>query len=94
MEEESEKENENLNIQVHQDTLMEAVEKEGIIVYKKFDEDQRNVALTNGEAAYFALLASDMLELADKYKRDIDEIHKIFFEVSCDREKLIKILEG
>jgi hypothetical protein len=29
-----------------------------------------------------------------KYKRDIDEIHKLFFEVSGDREKLIRLLEG
>ena len=35
-----------------------------------------------------------MMQLAAKYKRDVDEIHKLFFEVSCDREKLVKILEG
>lgn len=50
--------------------------------------------MTNGQEAYFALLAQDLLDLADKYKRDIDEVHKIFFEVSCQRDKLIKVLEG
>jgi len=35
-----------------------------------------------------------MLSLAEKYKRDIEEVHKIFFELSCDRDKLIKYLEG
>jgi hypothetical protein len=35
-----------------------------------------------------------MLEIADKYKRDVEEVHKIFFEVSCQKDKLIKVLEG
>lgn len=35
-----------------------------------------------------------MLEIASKYKRDVEEVHKIFFEVSCQKDKLIKILEG
>ena len=52
------------------------------------------MAVTEGEAGFFALLAADMLELAEKYKRDVDQVHRIFFEVSCDREKLVKILEG
>ena len=52
------------------------------------------MAVTEGEAGFFALLAADMLELAEKYKRDVDQVHRMFFEVSCDREKLVKILEG
>ena len=52
------------------------------------------MAVTEGEVAFFALLASDMLDLAEKYKRDVDDVHRLFFEVSCDREKLIKLLEG
>jgi hypothetical protein len=35
-----------------------------------------------------------MLDLADKYRRDVDEVHKIFFEVSCDRDRLVRILEA
>ena len=50
--------------------------------------------MSEGEVAYFALLASDMLELAEKYKRDVDDVHHMFFEVSCDREKLIRLLDG
>ena len=50
--------------------------------------------MTDGEVAFFALLASDMLDLAEKYKRDVDDVHRLFFEVSCDREKLVKLLEG
>jgi hypothetical protein len=50
--------------------------------------------VTDGEEGFFALLASDMLDLAEKYKRDVDDVHRLFFEVSCDREKLVKLLEG
>lgn len=50
--------------------------------------------ITDGEVAFFALLAQDMLDLAEKYKRDVDEVHKLFFEVSCDRDKLVKLLDG
>jgi len=35
-----------------------------------------------------------MLDLAEKYKRDVDELHRLFFEVSCDREKLVRLLDG
>lgn len=35
-----------------------------------------------------------MLELAEKYKRDVDEVHRLFFQVSCDRDRLIRHLEG
>ena len=66
----------------------------GIVIYRKDDEDKREVKVTKGEAAYFALLASDMLDLAEKYKRDVDDVHRLFFEVSCDRDKLVKILSG
>ena len=64
------------------------------MVFKRDDEEKRQVNVTNGEDAFFALLASDMLDLAEKYKRDVDELHRLFFEVSCDREKLIRLLDG
>lgn len=35
-----------------------------------------------------------MIELSEKYKRNVDEVHELFFKVSCDRDKLIKVLEG
>lgn len=75
-------------------TLLETVQNEGLIVYKRDDEEKRQIAVTDGEVAFFALLASDMLDLAEKYKRDVDDVHRLFFEVSCDREKLVKLLEG
>lgn len=39
--------------------------------------------MTEGKEMYFALLAQDLMSIADKYKRDIDDVHKKFFEVSC-----------
>ena len=35
-----------------------------------------------------------MLSLADKFSKDVDEVHKLFFQVSCDRERLVKYLQG
>jgi len=83
-----------MNVQINQRELKQAFERENLVVVKRFGEDRRVNQTTDLEEIYFALLAQDMMQLAAKYKRDIDEIHKIFFEVSCDREKLIKILEG
>ena len=55
--------------------LMEAVQKEGIVVYKRNDEEKREVHLSSGEDAFFALLATDMLDLAEKYRRNVDDVH-------------------
>ena len=74
--------------------LLDTVEKEGIVVFKNNGESKEQVQLVTGQEAYFALLAQDMLTLADKYKRDVDQLHKLFFQLCCDREKLINLLEG
>lgn len=74
--------------------LVDAVAAEGLVVYRRDDQEKREVAVTEGEVAFFALLAADMLDLAEKYKRDVDDVHRLFFEVSCDRDKLVKLLEG
>ena len=82
------------DLPVSSQDLLDAVNQEGLIVFRRDDEEKRQVAVTESEAAFFALLAADMLELAEKYKRDVDQVHRLFFEVSCDRERLVKILEG
>ena len=56
-------------------------------------EDQQELQLSSGQEAYFALLAQDMLTIAATYGRDIHEVHKIFYEVSCDRDRLIMFLK-
>lgn len=42
----------------------------------------------------FAMIAQDMMMIADKFEKDIDEVHKLFYQLSCNREKLIKYLQG
>eukprot|EP00347_Sterkiella_histriomuscorum_P007498 403348691 len=84
---------ENDQFMLNKDELVDAIQQEQIIVFKK-EEEKRQVQLTSGKEMYFALLAQDLMSLAEKYKRDIDEVHKIFFEVSCQRDQLVKILEG
>ena len=74
--------------------LLSLVESEGLIAFRRDDQEKRQVAITEGESAFFALLAADMLEIAEKYKRDVDEIHRMFFEVNCDRERLVRMLES
>lgn len=74
--------------------MEEAFQRENLVVYKKVDYEKREVKASTGEEAYFALLASDMLNLAEKYKRNVEDIHSIFFEVNCERDMLIKCLEG
>jgi hypothetical protein len=90
---------ENCSKIMNSDELMEAVDREGILVFKNGnygddDLEKRQVKVTNGLDAYFVMLASDMLSLAEKYKRDIEEVHKMFYQLNCDREKLVKCLEG
>ncbi len=50
--------------------------------------------LHTGQEAYFALLAREMLEVADKYGKDVHQIHKIFYGVSCDYDRLIRFLDA
>ena len=35
-----------------------------------------------------------MLVIAEKYKKPVDDIHRIFFEVGCDTAQLIESLQG
>lgn len=78
-------------VELKRDELFDEVKAQGIKVTDAASNDE--VELTTAQEAYFALLTADMQGLADKYKRDVEDIHKIFFQVSCDREKLHKILE-
>jgi hypothetical protein len=38
--------------------------------------------------AFFALIAIKMMNLSQKYHRKLDELHDIFYSVSCDWERL------
>ena len=51
------------------------------------------VPILTGQEAYFALLAQDMCNIASYYGKSLTDVHKIFYEVSCNREKLIQVLK-
>ena len=68
------------------------VDKKGIVVEDKHTE--KPVEIKTGQEAYFALLAHDMLNISHKFHRKLEEVHTIFYEVSCDRDKLISILSA
>ena len=79
---------------LNSEELIKAVESSGLLVYKKEDSEKRHPKTLTGVEAYYAFLCKDLQEIAAKYKRNVDDIHTIFLEVSCKREKLIKCLEG
>jgi len=39
-------------------------------------------------------MAQDMMQIASQFKKDIHEVHMQFYQVSCNRDNLIKMLEG
>ena len=45
------------------------------------------------EESLFALIAQDMMKLARDYKRPVNELHELFHQVNCNRERLIKVLD-
>lgn len=71
--------------------LIKQVQKQGIIV--KDRKKGEPVELKSGHEAYFALLADDMIKLSVKYSKDVHDVHKLFYEVSCNRERLVSVLE-
>lgn len=82
-------ENINVNSQTSKE-LKEQAEKSIWVTDKKTEE---RVELKTGQEAFYALLAQDLLKSAQEYERDVAEVHKIFYQVSCNREKLQAVLE-
>ena len=72
--------------------LLSMVESKGIVVTQKETGDK--VQISSGIEAYYALLAQDMMNFAKDYEMDVAEIHKIFYQVSCNREKLKSVLSN
>jgi hypothetical protein len=48
----------------------------------------------NKKDALFALIGIKMMKLSQKYNRRLDELHGIFYTVSCDWKRLEQILES
>ena len=68
------------------------MEKQGIHVLEASTGER--VDVNSGQQAYFALLAKEMLSLADKYRKDVHLIHKSFYGLSCNYDNLIKFLDN
>ena len=68
---------ENQEVLANSQELIDMVNKEGIVVTRK--ENGSRVELGTGQEAYYALLAKDMLNIADKYKKDVGEVHLLFY---------------
>ena len=52
------------------------------------------VDIETGQEAFYALLAQELLTFAQQYDRDVAEVHKIFYQVSCNRDKLKAVLDN
>lgn len=48
----------------------------------------------SGHEAYFALLAHDLLQIANDFGKNLAEVHTLFYEVSCNRDHLQKYLKA
>lgn len=58
------------------DQMKQQAEANSLVVR---DKEGNQVSLDEGKQAFFALLAQDMLQLAEKYSKDIDEVHKLYY---------------
>jgi len=47
----------------------------------------------SGSEALFALIGIRMMKLSQKYNRKLDELHTLFYSVSCDWEQLEIVLQ-
>ena len=41
----------------------------------------------------FAIMAQDMANIAEAAGWTVQKVHQVFYEVSCDREKLLKLVK-
>ena len=57
------------------DKMVDHLNKQDFVVR----DIQGNKVLVEGNEAFFALMAQDMLSIAEKFNKDIDEVHKLFF---------------
>lgn len=51
------------------------------------------VDLKSGQESYFALLAAEMMKIADEYGKDVHSVHKVFYGVSCDHARMRKYFD-
>jgi len=89
----ADKENQSgVNLNLSSQDLLEMVDRKGLYVTDK--NTSKRVDISTGHEAYFALLAEDMFNIANSYSRPMGDVHNIFYEVSCNRDKLIQVLDA
>ena len=40
------------------------------------------------------MIANEMFRIANEYNKDIVEVHKVFYQVNCRKDKLEQALDG
>ena len=81
--------------EVKKQEIISVIESSHLNVYQKQEGgQQKEIKNLKSQEAFFALVARDMMLLAEKYKKSIEEVHQMFLSVSCDRASLIKLLEA
>lgn len=58
------------------------------------DREGKEVSIEQPEVALFALIAEDLRALGQKHKKSLDDMHKLFYQTSCQRDRLVDCLEG
>ena len=62
------------------------------------NKDQKHIEITNDDMsardAFFALMAIKMMKLSQKYNRKLEDLHDIFYTVSCDWQRLEEVLQA
>ncbi len=61
----------------HTDQMKQKLEKQHIVVRE--EQSGNAIDLNNGKDAFFAMIAQDMLQIAQKFSKDIDEVHAIYY---------------
>ena len=81
----------NSHINANSQDLLDLVESKGIKVFE--EKTQKPVEIATGQDAYFAIMAQDMANIAEAAGWTVQKVHQVFYEVSCDREKLLKLVK-
>lgn len=87
-------------IPVSEEMLKAEVESSGYRVFRKDEEmtdDATDLEVTpacmTSRDAFFSLMAIKMMNLSQKYGRKLEDLHDMFYTVSCDWSRLEKVLQ-
>ena len=83
---------------VNLDKLKQEVDESGYRIFKQpladddVDLELKTTEMTDREA-FFSAMAVRMMQLSKKYNRKLEDLHDIFYTVSCDFERLEQVLQ-